>query len=80
MLNQKTILASLIGLVVLTSSAVAEMPASHSMKTNEFHRIEQPLSLKVAVTVGGLALIGIELWWFIYSKSKVAPTKLTNNE
>ncbi|MBD2693658.1 hypothetical protein [Anabaena catenula] len=80
MLNQKTIWGSLIGLLLLTSSAVAEMPANHSMKTSEFHRIEQPFSLKVAVTVGGLALIGIELWWFIYSKSKVSPTQLTNNE
>ncbi|MBD2569633.1 hypothetical protein [Anabaena lutea] len=80
MLSQKTILGSLIGLLLLTSSAVAEMPDGHSMKTSEFHRIDQPLSLKVAVTVGGLALIGIELWWFIYSKSKVSPTKLTNNQ
>ncbi len=45
----------------------AEMPATSG---NQFRRIEQPLSLKVGVTVVGLALIGLELWWFLFSKTK----------
>ncbi len=48
-------------------ATAAEMPASH---TNQFRRIEQPLGLKVGVTLGGLALIGAELWWFLYKKPK----------
>ncbi|HEY9693983.1 MAG TPA: cupredoxin domain-containing protein [Oculatellaceae cyanobacterium] len=35
-----------------------------------FQRIEQPLRNKVAVTLGGLGLIGLELWWFLLSKPK----------
>jgi len=27
----------------------------------------QPLALKLAVTLGGMALIGAELWWFLLS-------------
>jgi plastocyanin domain-containing protein len=39
-------------------------------QTGEFQRIEQPLWIKGAVTVGGLGLIGLELWWFLLSKPK----------
>lgn len=45
----------------------AEMPATVGY---QFRRIEQPLSLKIGVTIGGLALIGLELWWFLFSKTK----------
>ena len=55
----------------------AEMP-EHSMESmprssenaGQFQRIEQPLGNKVAVTLGGLGLIGLELWWFLFSKPK----------
>lgn len=49
-----------------------EMPASSSEETTQFRRIEQPLGLKVGVTLGGIALIGLELWWFLLSKTKAA--------
>ncbi|MEP0873253.1 cupredoxin domain-containing protein [Trichocoleus desertorum AS-A10] len=39
-------------------------------QTGQFQRIEQPLWLKGAVTVGGLGLVGLELWWFLLSKPK----------
>ncbi|QYO68580.1 hypothetical protein JVX88_20020 [Leptolyngbya sp. 7M] len=39
-------------------------------QTGQFRRIEQPLGNKVAVTLGGLGLIGLELWWFLLSKPK----------
>ena len=45
-----------------------EMPVSQ--ENAQFQRIEQPLGLKVAVTLGGIGLIGLELWWFLFSKSK----------
>lgn len=36
----------------------------------EFQRIDQPLWVKGIVTVGGLGLVGLELWWFLLSKPK----------
>lgn len=62
---------------ILTESfASAQMP--HNMEEmnspqteqTEFRRIEQPIDRKVAVTLGGLGLIGLELWWFLLSKPK----------
>lgn len=83
MLSKKTILGNFIGLGFLLglSSGVAvaqmphEMPASSSDSTTQFRRIEQPLGLKVAVTIGGTALIGLELWWFLFSKTKAQQAK-----
>ncbi|MBM0742353.1 hypothetical protein JOY44_12110 [Phormidium sp. CLA17] len=42
----------------------------HTAQSNQFQRIDQPLSNKIAVTLGGLSLIGLELWWFLLSKPK----------
>lgn len=70
MLSKKTLWGSLASLVLLTSTSavvLAEMPASPSKQT--IQPLEQPLALKLGVTIGGLALIGLELWWFILSKS-----------
>jgi len=39
-------------------------------QSNQFQRIEQPLGNKIVVTIGGLGLIGLELWWFLFSKPK----------
>ena len=59
---------------IISGAIAAEMPESHSTdsthKTTQFQRIEQPLSNKIAVTLGGLGLIGLELWWFLLSKPK----------
>ena len=76
MLNKKKILASLAGiaffLAIASPKAIAqkheEMPVSKEENV-QFRRIEQPLGLKVAVTLGGIGLIGLELWWFIFTKS-----------
>lgn len=76
MLRQKKILGNLIGLGFLLASsgvAVAQMPhemPADSESTTQFRRIEQPLGLKAGVTIGGIALIGLELWWFLFSKTK----------
>lgn len=70
MLNKKCILGTLVSLSFLlgatSSLASTQMPG----QTNQFRRIEQPMSLKIGVTLGGLALIGAELWWFVFSKTK----------
>ena len=47
-----------------------EMPASAEKQTSQFQKIEQPIGLKLAVALGGLGLIGAELWWFMFSKTK----------
>ncbi|GBE93124.1 hypothetical protein [Nostoc cycadae] len=44
--------------------------SSTTFHTNQFQRINQPLENKVAVTLGGLSLIGLQLWWFLPSKPK----------
>lgn len=57
-----------LGLLLGTTGVqAAEMPATGGQ---QFRQIEQPLTLKIGVTVGGLALIGLELWWFLFSKTK----------
>ncbi|MEH2082766.1 MAG: hypothetical protein V7K89_23140 [Nostoc sp.] len=72
MFSQKTLWGSLIALVLLTGRSgvtLAQMPAHSSEQTSQFQRIEQPLGLKIGVAIAGLALIGLELWWFILYKS-----------
>ncbi|MEP6486684.1 hypothetical protein NDI43_15445 [Microcoleus vaginatus GB2-A3] len=78
MLNQRQILGSLgtLGIMLGIASGVrANQISIHPAKsTAQFRHIEQPLSLKIGVTAGGLTLIGLELWWFLSSK-KPAKTR-----
>jgi plastocyanin domain-containing protein len=81
---KKTTLASIIasmGLVLgmVSGETVAQIPQninemqpSQKQTTEQFQRIEQPLVNKIVVTLGGLGLIGLELWWFLGSKPKSA--------
>ncbi|MDZ8186060.1 MAG: hypothetical protein RMX96_14555 [Nostoc sp. ChiSLP02] len=67
MFSKKMLWANLAGLVLLTGTStvtLAQMPA-HSQQSSQFHYIEQPLGLKIGVAIAGLALIGLELWWFL---------------
>lgn len=64
-----------IGLMLsVASQTIAQMPhemqPSGTEQTNSFRRIDQPLWLKGAVTIGGIGLMGVELWWFLFSKPK----------
>ena len=54
----------------LSATVYEHTTESHSTESRQFPRIEQPLGNKVAVTLGGLSLIGLELWWFLLSKPK----------
>ncbi|MEH1874662.1 hypothetical protein [Nostoc sp.] len=72
MLSKKILWGSLIALVLLAGTSgvvLAEMPNHLSEQNSQFHHIEQPLGLKVGVAIAGLALIGLELWWFLLYKS-----------
>jgi plastocyanin domain-containing protein len=81
MVKKTTLISGIasLGLVLGLASgkAIAQMPhdmndmqSSPTEQTGQFRRIEQPLGNKVAVTLGGLGLIGLELWWFLFSKPK----------
>ncbi|MEH1845320.1 MAG: hypothetical protein V7L25_10060 [Nostoc sp.] len=72
MFSKKMLWGSLTALVLITATSgvvLAKMPVHSLEQTSQFHRIEQPLGLKVGVAIGGLALIGLELWWFLLYKS-----------
>lgn len=74
MFKKATFLGTLAGLGFLlgaiSGALAAEMPVGSTMPNTQFRRIEQPLKNKAAVTLGGLGLIGLELWWFLLSKPK----------
>ncbi len=69
-LGKRYIIGSFVSLGFLLGGssgvALAQMPE----QTNRFRRIEQPIGLKAVVTLGGLGLIGAELWWFVFSKTR----------
>lgn len=72
-MNNKTLiigsLASLGFLLSITSSQViAQMTHGAMQPKNQFQKVEQSLWLKGFVTVGGLGLIRLELWWFLWNK------------
>lgn len=58
-----------------TGTAVAQPPET-TAESNQFRRVELPLPLKVGVTLGGVTLIGLELWWFQFSKTKAQKAQL----
>ena len=63
---------TILGAIASSASAaeMTEMPDEHAKRSPQFQRIEQPLALKIGLTVGGLALISTQLWWFLFSKPK----------
>ncbi|MDX2228169.1 MAG: hypothetical protein NW220_00935 [Leptolyngbyaceae cyanobacterium bins.349] len=55
------------------SAAPTSMSPLHEQTApspDQFQQIQQPLSHRIIVTLGGLGLIGLELWWFLLSKPK----------
>ncbi len=79
MLRKATFFGTLAGLGFLLGAISGAMAAELGMgkmdshtapQPNQFQRIEQPPGNKIAVTLGGLGLIGLELWWFLLSKPK----------
>lgn len=76
MIGRQQLLAGMTGLGLLLGSVSGATAANppHEMapakQTTEFRRLEQPFSLKVLVTLSGMGLIGLELWWFLFSKTQ----------
>ena len=54
----------------IVSTISAEEMSKHNPSSERFQPIEQPIALKIAIAVGGLSLIGTQLWWFLLSKPK----------
>lgn len=71
LLNLVLILGLLLGITQIVYASEKE-PES----TSQFRRIEQPLGRKIGVTLGGLALIGAELWWFLGKKATVKQAEI----
>lgn len=65
--------SSLIGFSLLFGAAPGAIAQASEAaeEQSQFRRIEQPLAVKVGVTLGGFTLIGAELWWFLLKKKKV---------
>ncbi len=59
-----------LGLLLGVATGATAMPVQKSVPTAQFRRIEQPLGVKIGVTGGGLALMGLELWWFLLSQTQ----------
>lgn len=64
-----SLLISVTSSIPIKAATTAEAPR----QTSQFRQIEQPWGLKLGVTLGGAALIGLELWWFLLSKA--SPTR-----
>lgn len=77
MKSNQVILTSLLSLgLILGNVQLSQAQMDMTQSDHQFSQIEQPLSLKLLVTLGGLGLIGAEVWWFLFSKnpSKQATT------
>ena len=64
---------------ILATSAQAVSVESHSEPAEQFRQIQQPVPVKIAVTAAGLGLIGLELWWFMFSKPKAKQATQTED-
>lgn len=58
-----------IALMLSTGEVLAEK-SGNSSGQSQFEKIEQPWQIKGGVTLLGVGLIGLELWWFLFSKSQ----------
>ena len=68
--KNKWLLSGLLSTSLLLGGAHTAQAQISQADTGDFRRINQPLGLKVGVTAVGLGLTGLELWWFLFSKTK----------
>ncbi len=54
----------------IVSSVSSEEMSKHNSSPERFQPIEQPIVLKMAIAVGGLSLMAVQLWWFLGGKPK----------
>ena len=77
----KVIFLVLISSSLMLGNIFISYPKIKPRETNsQFSRIEKPLGLKFLVTLGGLGLIGAEIWWFLFSKMKPQKNNFTKRK
>ena len=57
-------------ILIIPMDGVSPMQMSPSATNRSFRQIEQPWPIKVGVVLGGLTLVGAELWWFLGRKQQ----------
>ncbi|MDY7015011.1 MAG: cupredoxin domain-containing protein [Cyanobacteriota bacterium] len=71
MKRDRLVLAFFLSLGLIASTPfITRSMAESPEQSSDFSRIEQPLPLKILVTLGGLSLLGAEVWWFLFSKTR----------
>lgn len=72
MINLSKITATIVGLWLIFGTATTTVAVAKTTPSNHsnFRQIEQPLPLKLIVTLGGIGLMGLELWWFLFYQSQ----------
>jgi plastocyanin domain-containing protein len=66
-------IGTILSILQVSGSANAQMGGAkmpHPPTNRSFQQIEQPLPVKVGVVIGGLTLVGAELWWFLGRKQQ----------
>lgn len=65
-------IAASIGAMLFLTQVDGEpsMQMQPSTPNRSFQTIEQPLPVKIGVVLGGLTLVGVELWWFLGRKQQ----------
>ncbi len=73
-------IVALIGAMLFIAQVDGEssMLMQPSTTNRSFQTIEQPLPVKIGVVLGGLTLIGVELWWFLGRKQQKRQATQTN--
>lgn len=77
LLKGKWLFGSLLSATLLFGTASVASAQIAEPDIGEFRQIEQPLGLKVGVVAAGAGLIGLELWWFLLSKTKAQTAQIS---
>jgi plastocyanin domain-containing protein len=71
------LLSSLISSAALSDAVNATVFSERSLAmtqpASQFQQIEQPFATKAIVTIAGIGLMGLELWWFLGNKPQAKP-------
>ena len=63
-------LAAILVGTIISIFPMGESEIPHSSTNKSFRQIEQPVAVKIGVVLGGLTLVGAELWWFLGRKQQ----------
>ncbi len=71
-------LAAILVGTIISIFPMDESDLPHSPTDKSFRKIEQPFPIKIGVVLGGLSLVGAELWWFLGRKQQQQQATQTN--